>query len=367
MQWSFKLGKIFGIQFQIHVTFLILLVFIFLAGLKRGQEQAVLGVLFICAIFACVLIHEIGHSLIARRFGIEAKSITLLPIGGVATMEEIPEKPMQEIAISAVGPFINLAIAGILYLFIGTWSGIITPNLYPDSIRDMFTRLIGINIMLAVFNLIPAFPMDGGRVLRGILSLKMGFMRATTTAVFIGQGFSMFFIFYGLFFNWWLSLIGIFLFMGAGGEKQHVMLQSVLHRVPAGEVMATDFHRLRPDDSLSRALEHIYHGCQQDFPVVGSKGIEGVLTRMDILSVIHEKGTNVPVSEVMDRQYHYVDPKTPLDEVYQFLLSHNKTTMPVLENGQLKGMLSLDGISRYLMIQAALKGGQPPSAGVGGL
>ena len=367
MQWSFKLGKIFGIQFQIHVTFLILLVFIFLAGLKRGQEQAVLGVLFICAIFACVLIHEIGHSLIARRFGIEAKSITLLPIGGVATMEEIPEKPMQEIAISAVGPFINLAIAGILYLFIGTWSGIITPNLYPDSIRDMFTRLIGINIMLAVFNLIPAFPMDGGRVLRGILSLKMGFMRATTTAVFIGQGFSMFFIFYGLFFNWWLSLIGIFLFMGAGGEKQHVMLQSVLHRVPAGEVMATDFHRLRPDDSLSRALEHIYHGCQQDFPVVGSKGIEGVLTRMDILSVIHEKGTNVPVSEVMDRQYHYVDPKTPLDEVYQFLLSHNKTTMPVLENAQLKGMLSLDGISRYLMIQAALKGVQPPSAGVGGL
>jgi Zn-dependent protease/CBS domain-containing protein len=356
MQWSFKLGKIFGIQFQIHVTFLFLLVFIFLAGLRRGPEQALLGVFFICAIFACVLIHEIGHSLIARRFGIEAKSITLLPIGGVATMEEIPEKPGQEIAISIVGPFINLAIAGILYLFIGTWSGMITPSLYPDSVQDLFTRLIGINIILAAFNLIPAFPMDGGRVLRGILSLKMGFVRATTTAVFIGQGFSMFFIFYGLFFNWWLSLIGIFLFIGAGGEKQHVMLQSILHRVQAGEVMATDFHSLHPDDPLTRALEHIYHGCQQDFPVVGSKGIEGVLTRMGILSVIHEKGVIVPVSEVMDRQFHYVDPRTPLDEVYQYLLSHNKTTMPVLENEKLRGMLSLDGISRYLMIQTALKG-----------
>jgi Zn-dependent protease len=356
MQWSFKLGKIFGIQFQIHVTFLILLVFIFLAGLKRGQEQALLGVLFICAVFACVLIHEIGHSLIARRFGIEAKSITLLPIGGVATMEEIPEKPTQEIAISAVGPFINLAIAGILYLFIGTWSGIITPNLYPDSVRDLVTRLIGINIMLAVFNLIPAFPMDGGRVLRGILSLKMGFIRATSAAVFIGQGFSMLFIFYGLFFNWWLSLIGIFLFIGAGSEKQHVMLQSILHRVKASDVMAMDFHSLQPEDPISKALEHIYHGCQQDFPVLGDKSIQGVLTRMGILSVIHDKGVNIPVSEVMDRQFHYVDPRTPLDEVYQFLLSHNKTTMPVLENEQLKGMLSLEGISRYLMIQAALKG-----------
>jgi len=212
--------------------------------------------------------------------------------------------------------------------------------------------------VVGVFNLIPAFPMDGGRVLRGILSLKMGFLRATTAAVFIGQGFSMFFIFYGLFFNWWLSLIGIFLFIGAGGEKQHVMLQSVLHRVSAGEVMAKDFHSLRLDDPLTRALEHIYHGCQQDFPIVGSEGIEGVLTRMGILAVIHDKGVNIPVSEVMDRQFNYVDPQTPLDEVYQYLLSHNKTTMPVLENGQLKGMISLDGISRYLMIQAALKGVQ---------
>jgi CBS domain-containing protein len=122
--------------------------------------------------------------------------------------------------------------------------------------------------------------------------------------------------------------------------------------------MATDFHSLNPDDPLTRALEHIYHGCQQDFPVIGSKGIEGVLTRMGILSVIHEKGVIVPVSEVMDRQFHSVDPRTPLDEVYQYLLSHNKTTMPVLENEKLRGMLSLDGISRYLMVQAALKGVQ---------
>lgn len=357
MQWSFKLGKIFGITFRIHVTFLFLLFFIFIAGLsRRGPEQAMMGVFFISAIFACVLIHEIGHSIIARRFGVEAKSITLLPIGGVASMEEIPEKPGQEIAISVVGPFINLVIAGILYLFIGTWSGIIITILYPASAHELFSMLIGVNIMLAIFNLIPAFPMDGGRILRGILALKMNFVQATSAAVFIGQGFSMLFIFYGLFFNWWLSLIGIFLFIGAGGEKQHVMLKTILHRVLANEVMATDFHSLRPDEPLSRALEYIYHGCQQDFPVVGDKGIQGVLTRMGILSVIHDKGVQVPVSEVMDRNFNFVDPQTPLDDVYHHLLSSNKTTMPVLENNQLKGMLSLDGISRYLMIQAALKG-----------
>ena len=162
MQWSYDFGKIFGINFRIHVTFLLLLLFIFVSGLfQRGFEQAVRAVLFICAVFACVLIHEIGHSLIARRYGKEAKSITLLPIGGVATMEEMPEKPSQEIAMSIVGPFINLAIAAILYLFVGAWAGVGVPNLYPDSVSEFFAGLIGVNIILAIFNLIPASPMDG--------------------------------------------------------------------------------------------------------------------------------------------------------------------------------------------------------------
>jgi Zn-dependent protease/CBS domain-containing protein len=357
VRWTFKLGKIFGINFRIHVTFLLLLYFIFVSGWsQRGPAEAMRAVLFICAVFACVLIHELGHSLIARRFGKEAKSITLLPIGGVATMEEMPEKPSQEIAMSLVGPFINLALAGILYLFIGRWAGIGVPNLYPDSARTFFAGLIGINIILAIFNLIPAFPMDGGRVLRGVFALKMDYVRATSIAVSIGQAVSLFFIFFGIFFNWWLALIGLFLYIGAGGEKQQVMLRSVLHRVPASEAMATDFRSLRPDELLSRSLEHVYHGCQEDFPVVGDRGIVGLLTRARILAAIHEKGVDVPVSEVMDRNFISINPRVPLDEVYRRLLSSHKTAAAVLDNGQLKGMLCLDGISRYFMIQAALKG-----------
>lgn len=357
MRWSFKMGKIVGIDFRIHVTFFFLLVFIYLSALSQhGPRTALMAVLFICAIFACVLIHEIGHSLIARRFGKEAKSITLLPIGGVATMEEMPEKPQQEIAMSIIGPLINLAIAGILFLFVGQWDGIRVLTMYPNSANTFLSELISINIILAIFNLIPAFPMDGGRVLRGILALKMDYIQATSLAVSIGQGVSLFFIFFGLFFNIWIALIGVFIYIGAGSEKHEVMLRRVLHKVPASAVMATNFQTLRPDESLSQALEHVYHGCQDDFPVMGESGIQGVLTRKEVLSAIHEKGMQMPVSEVMDRDFFSVKPQEPLDKVYHQLLKKHKTAAVVLEEGLLRGMVCLDSISRYFMIQNAMSG-----------
>jgi Zn-dependent protease/CBS domain-containing protein len=355
MGWSINIGKIFGINFRIHVTFFLLLFFIFISVLNQyGINRAVLSTLFICAVFVCVLIHEIGHSLIARRFGKEAKSITLLPIGGVATMEEMPEKPGQEIIMSIIGPFINLAIALILYLAVGDWTGFRIANLYPDSIKAFFAGLIGVNVMLAVFNLIPAFPMDGGRVLRGVLATKMNYVRATSAAVFIGQAIAMFFIFFGIFFNWWLAIIGLFLYIGAGSEKQQVILKSLLNNVPASEAMTTEFVALRPNDTLRKAIEHFHHGCQDDFPVLGDKGIEGVLTRERILASIHEKGLDVRVSEIMDRTFASVDPEMPLDGVYRKLLSNRKTAVAVVDNDSVKGMICLDGISRYFMIKAAM-------------
>ena len=355
MKWSISIGRIFGINFRIHVTFFLLLFFIFTSVLnERGFASAILATLFICAVFVCVLIHEVGHSLIARRFGKQARSITLLPIGGVAAMEEIPEKPAQEIAMSIVGPFINVVIAGILYLFVGHWTGIAAPNLYPDSVRAFFAELIGINIMLAIFNLIPAFPMDGGRVLRGILATKMDYVRATSAAVLIGQGLAVVFIFYGIFYNWWLALIGLFLYMGAGGEKQHVLLRSFLHQVPVSEAMVTDFRSVHPDEAISSVLERFHHGCQEDFPVISEVGIEGILTRDRILAGIHDKGLSVRVSDVMDRTFTSVGPDMPLDEVYKKLLSSRKTAVAVVDKGQIKGMVCLDGISRYFLTKAAL-------------
>ena len=356
MGWSINIGKIFGIRFRIHATFFLLLFFVFVSVVGQfGINRAILATLLICAVFVCVLIHEVGHSLIARRFGKETKSITLLPIGGVATIEEMPEKPIQEIAMAIVGPFINLAIAGILYMFVGQWTGAGASNLYPDSVKSFFAGLIGINVMLAVFNMIPAFPMDGGRVLRGILAVKMDYVKATSAAVFVGQALAVLFIFFGLFFDWWLALIGVFLYIGAGSEKQQVMLKSILRQVPVGEAMTTDFLTLRPDEPVRNALEHFHHGHQDDFPVIGEGGVEGILTRDRILAGIHEKGLDAPISEIMDRTFVLVAPKTPLDEVYKKLLSTKKTAMIVAEAGEIKGMVCLDGISRYFMIRAELK------------
>jgi Zn-dependent protease len=355
MNWSLNIGKIFGIRFRIHVTFLLLVLFVFVSVAdEHGFQRGLLATLFLCAVFACVLIHEIGHSLIARRFGKEAKSITLLPIGGMATMEEMPEKPAQEISMALVGPLINLAIAGILYVIVGRWSGIGVPTVQPDSSQSFLAGLIGINVMLAFFNLIPAFPMDGGRVLRGLLAMTMDYVAATSVAVAVGQILAMVFIFYGVFFSWWIAIIGLFLYIGAGREKQRVILKSVLHAVPASEAMTSTFRTLRPDEPVSKALEHFYHGCQNDFPVVGETGIEGILTRDRILAAIHDRGMNVPVSEVMDSDFVSVTPRTPLDDIYRKFMAGGKTAVAVVDDNGVKGMVCLDGISRFLAVRAAL-------------
>ncbi len=358
MRWSFRIGRIFGIEFRIHVAFLILLFFVFVAGAlsKQGSPQkGAMGVLFLCSIFACVLIHEIGHSLIGRRFGKEAKSITLLPIGGVATMEEMPEKPGQEIAMAIMGPFINLAIAGALYLAVGQKTGVGAPHIFPNSAAEFLAGLIGANVVLAIFNMVPAFPMDGGRVFRGLLALKLDYVQATTIAATVGQALAMVFVFFGLFFNLFLALIGIFLYMGAGSEKRQVVLRTALHGVPASQVMVTDFRVLRPDELLSQVMEHIFHGCQPDFPVVGDEGLEGILTRKEILSSIHEKGLDVQVREVMDRDFLRFPPETSLEDVYRRLVSADRTAAAVIGGGELKGIISLDGISRYFMIRDAMR------------
>jgi Zn-dependent protease/CBS domain-containing protein len=357
MRWSINVGRIFGIQLRIHLTFFLLLLFVFASVMsEHGVRAAVMSALFICALFACVVIHEVGHSLIARLFGKEAKSITLLPIGGVAAIDQMPTKPGQEIAVSLIGPLINLAIAGILYVLVGAKTGVSIPNLYPESGKAFLAGLIGVNIMLAVFNLIPAFPMDGGRVLRGLLAMRMDSVQATTWAVNIGQAIATFFIFFGLFYNFWLALIGIFLYLGAGSEKQQVILQSLLAEVPAGEAMTTEYMTLKPDNTLADALEHFYHGCQQDFPVIDDSGLLGILTRDRILSAIHTNGLNVPVAEVMDKTFATVSSKMGLDQVYRIFLSGNKTAVAVVDENRLKGIIGLDGISRYFMIRAALKG-----------
>ena len=253
MKWSINAGRLFGIKLRIHVTFFLLLLYVFFSDIKEGFGQAGLSVLFVCAIFACVVIHELSHSLVARRFGREPKSITLLPIGGVAAIDMMPTKPSQEIVISIVGPATNIVIAILLALFGGMKMAVALSNNSGLTASQIFiTDLIAANIVLAVFNLIPALPMDGGRVFRSILALKFGFLRATLWAVTIGKVIALLFIVLGFRYNPWLALIGLFIFSGANSEKQQAIYLTMLAQRPPDLTIPSEYINLNQDDRITR-------------------------------------------------------------------------------------------------------------------
>ena len=253
MKWSINAGRIFGIKLRIHVTFFLLLLYVFFSDIKEGFGQAGLSVLFVCAIFACVVIHELSHSLVARHFGREPKSITLLPIGGVAAIDMMPTKPSQEIAISIVGPATNIVIAILLALIGGSsMAAALNKSANLTASQLFIANLIAANIVLAVFNLIPALPMDGGRVFRSILALKFGFLRATLWAVTIGKVIALLFIVLGFRYNPWLALIGFFIFSGANNEKQQAIYLTMLAQRPPDLTIPSEYINLNQDDRITR-------------------------------------------------------------------------------------------------------------------
>ncbi|HNN00722.1 MAG TPA: site-2 protease family protein, partial [Turneriella sp.] len=220
MRWSIPIGEFRGIKVYIHWTFFLLLTWIGLSSYRAAQntEQALLTVAYIITLFGCVVLHEFGHALTARRFGIVTRDITLFPIGGMARMEKMPEKPMQELLVAIAGPMVNVVIAAGLFAYmhfsptvylIEFPKGPMTPDLFLPT-------LFLVNVLMAVFNLIPAFPMDGGRILRALLALKFERTRATQIAANLGQVIAIGFVFVGLFYNIWLVFIGIFIYLGAG-------------------------------------------------------------------------------------------------------------------------------------------------------
>ncbi|MGA2070847.1 MAG: site-2 protease family protein [Sedimentisphaerales bacterium] len=253
MKWSLNAGRLFGIKFRIHVTFFLLLLYVFFSDIKAGFGQAGLSVLFVCAIFACVVIHELSHSLVARRFGREPKSITLLPIGGVAAIDMMPTKPSQEIMISIVGPATNIVIAILLALLGGLKLAAAIEKSSLTVSQSFLANLIVANIVLAVFNLVPALPMDGGRVLRSILAMKFDYLRATLWAVSIGKVIAALFIVFGFYSgDFWLALIGFFIFAGADSEKRQAIYLTMLAQRPPDLTIPPEYINLEQDDRITR-------------------------------------------------------------------------------------------------------------------
>lgn len=353
-RWAFRLAEIAGIGVYVHVTFLMLVAWVAVTELANGHGVRAMtnGVLLILAVFGIVVLHELGHALTAKRFGIRTRDITLLPIGGVARLERMPEKPTQELLVALAGPAVNVVLALALFAVLFLRGSLLAlPTLEHAG---FLAKLFWINVSLALFNLLPAFPMDGGRALRAALALRLDYVRATEIAARLGQGMALLFGAFGLYHNPMLLFIALFVFMGAQQEASIVGIKRALSGIPVGSAMITDFRTLAPDDRLGHAAELVVAGFQHDFPVVDAGRVVGVLTRSDIVRGLSEAGPFSPVGAVMRADFTTADPGEMLESVLP-RLERGSTSVVVVHAGEVVGMITTENIGEFVMMENALR------------
>jgi Zn-dependent protease/predicted transcriptional regulator len=353
MNWSWRIGRIAGIDVYVHFTFLLLLGWVGLSHYMAHGDlgEATWGVIFILALFGIVVLHELGHALTARHFGIRTRDITLLPIGGVARLERMPDDPRQEMLVALAGPAVNIVLAAGIYVVLALGQGL-APLSGVLSIGSSFlNQLFWVNVSLAAFNLLPAFPMDGGRVFRAALAMRFDYVRATQLAATVGQGMALVFAFLGLLFNPFLIFIALFVWIAAAEEGSLVQMRSALDGIPVERAMITHFRTLRPDDTLAQAVEHVVAGFQQDFPVVEDGRLVGVLTRNDLTATLGQLGPQARVEDAMRRDFVTVDPKEMLQSAFARLHDCDCHALPVVQGGHLVGLVTADNLAEVLMIQ----------------
>jgi Zn-dependent protease len=357
MPWSWKLIRIAEIDVYVHATFFMLIAWIALIHWNQSQNLAAVieGVAFILALFACVVLHEFGHALTAARYGIRTRDITLLPIGGVARLERMPDVPLQELWVALAGPAVNVVIAVVLFAWLqasGAWEAVEGIGVTTGAFAE---RVMVANVILAVFNLLPAFPMDGGRALRAVLATRMEYTRATQVAAMVGQGMAIFFAFIGLLSNPMLIFIALFVWIGAGQEASVVQMKTALAGIPLRRAMLTHFRTLTPANTLGDAVDLLLTGSQQDFPVVANGRVEGMLTRSDLVKALPQRGRAALVADAM-RDCPIAQGSEMLETVLGRLQGRDCHTIPVVERGALIGLVTMDNVGEFLMIHAAERG-----------
>jgi Zn-dependent protease/CBS domain-containing protein len=360
MSWSLNIGGIAGTAVRVHVTFLLFLGWIFAAGWASGGPQtAVNSLVFLLLLFACVVAHEFGHIFTARSFGVATPDVVLLPIGGVARLERIPEEPYEEFLIAIAGPLVNVAIAFALVLFLG--AHLSSSDLYAvESPRaSMIDRLAAVNLFLALFNMIPAFPMDGGRVLRALLATRLGFVRATEIAAMIGQGVAFALGFIGLLYNPLLIFIAIFVYLAASSEAHVVAIRAVSQGVPVSTAMMTQFATLTPEAHVDEAVQTLLRTSQSEFPVVDGAGKPvGVLGRNDLIRALKELGPDARVAQAMSTAVPTIGQRRCLEEAFRLLQEKSAPAVAVVDNdGRLVGLVTSETVGEMMMLQQALPKG----------
>ena len=355
MRWSFRLGKIAGIPIQCHVTFLMMVAWIAVSrGLFTGQAgPALTAVALLLLVFLCVLLHELGHALTARRYGIETRDITLLPIGGVARLERMPEKPSQELLVALAGPAVNVVIAIVLA---AVNRGLARPFLDMLTQGSLLESLLAVNVWIVLFNLIPAFPMDGGRVLRALLAMRLDYGRATTIASGVGQAVALVFGAFGVFsHNLILLLIALFVFLAAGEERSMVAARVSMRGIPVRDAMLTEFRWLDVADPLALAVRYLMAGSQTEFPVLEANRPIGMLGSAALIAALSRVGPDAPVGTIVGRDEDVCDVDDPLDAVLARVRQRGRRAIPVMSRGGLVGLLTLDNVGELLLVRNAIR------------
>ncbi len=368
MKWSWTVGRIAGIRIRMHWTFLLLLAWVAVSYSMAGGglKAAVEGVVFVLAIFACIILHETGHALTARRYGVETEDITLLPIGGMARMQRIPSQPWQEFWIAVAGPAVNVVIALGLFLFVYAERGLGAFGNEFSFTKSFLVNLMWVNVLLVAFNVLPAFPMDGGRILRALLATRMPYVRATQIAAGIGQFMAILFGIAGLFYDFWLLFIALFVYIGAEAESQTVELRDVLGDAPVRSAMMTRFRTLAPGDTLQKAVDELLAGAQHDFPVVDESGFRGILRRQDLVEAIRRDGAESPIDSVITPVETIPDENELLRNALELMRHLGLQSLPVFGDGELVGVLTMENVGEYVMIRSATQGkhAKPPAKDV---
>jgi Zn-dependent protease len=361
MKWAFKLAKIADIDVYIHYTFFLLVAWFAWQGysVSSSWSDALDGIGFICALFTCVVLHEFGHALTGRKFGVKTAHITLLPFGGVAAMESIPKQPKQEILISLAGPAVNVVIAGLIYLYLEFMPVQLSQEQLDKGEWPFLVQLLFVNIFLAAFNLIPAFPMDGGRILRGILALRLDNAGATLWASRVGKFFAVAFIAYGLTSgNAMLVIIGVFIFIGAAGENRMVQFNSKVKQLSIENIATNKYHYLNSQDNLFTVQQILSQHEEQQFFPIGSAShlhsfISGQVLQTHIKAVDVDRLANFTIEDIQAKLSHALEPiKTvesglSINEVVRLLGEEPAKIIAVQKNDSVIGILT---IQRLLQI-----------------
>ncbi len=377
MRWSFRIARISGIDVKLHVTFLLLPLLLGFSGYAAGGGRlsgAVEAIVPLFLLFGCVLLHEFGHALAARHYGIHTEDITLLPIGGIARLERMPEEPAQELVVALAGPAVNVAIILGLGIALGAdslrWA-------YTSRLQDasgdlpMSLFLLAVNVKLLLFNLIPAFPMDGGRVLRATLTAGLGYARATRIAATIGQLFAVAFALAGLGIllphvigtNWVLVFIAYFLYTAGAQEASAASIRSLTRNIRLSEATMTDFRSLPPGARLGDAVELLVRTSQHDFPVLDESGkVCGILARQDLIAGLSASGPETPVADVMRRDVPTVSAHASFEQAFALMQSSGSPALPVVDHlNRLVGLITPDHVGEMMMVHSVLeRGGRPP-------